>query len=75
MHTATAAARAAPTQAAAHTPAAAAAGAVLASEPAQPEVDAPVFAGPLPTRLPAVPRLIAIGDVHGDLSKAIRAFQ
>lgn len=28
-----------------------------------------------PTFLPAVPRLIAIGDLHGDLDKAKRAFR
>ncbi len=28
-----------------------------------------------PTFLPAVPRLVAIGDLHGDLGKARRAFR
>ena len=28
-----------------------------------------------PTFLPAVPRLVAIGDLHGDMQKARRAFR
>lgn len=35
----------------------------------------PADAKPLPLLLPAVPRLIAIGDLHGDLDKAKRAFR
>lgn len=30
---------------------------------------------PPPLQLPAVPRLVAIGDLHGDLAKARRAFR
>ncbi|GAB4813892.1 hypothetical protein N2152v2_000938 [Parachlorella kessleri] len=30
---------------------------------------------PLPTVLPAVPRLVAVGDLHGDLAKTRRAFR
>ncbi len=30
---------------------------------------------PQPTILPAVPRLVAIGDLHGDLGKTRRAFR
>lgn len=30
---------------------------------------------PLPTVLPAVPRLVAVGDLHGDLPKARHAFR
>ena len=29
----------------------------------------------LPLRLPAVPRLVAIGDLHGDFEKTRRAFR
>lgn len=30
---------------------------------------------PVPTVLPSVPRLVAIGDLHGDMGKARRAFR
>jgi hypothetical protein len=42
--------------------------------PAPPPPAAPAPA-PLPLRLPAAERLVAIGDLHGDLDKARRAFR
>jgi hypothetical protein len=41
--------------------------------PSQPHAEPP--AAPPPHVLPAVPRLVAVGDLHGDLSKARRAFR
>lgn len=54
-------------------------GASDASTSVSARVDAPGGSAdqkpPLPTVLPAAERLIAIGDLHGDYPKAIRAFR
>jgi hypothetical protein len=46
-----------------------------AQGPAAPRLPAAAPLEPPPHVLPAVPRLIGIGDLHGDLKKARRAFK